>query len=136
MKKPDSTFYQHLGELFYAIAAADKVVKAEEYNALIEMVIDDWKIYNTVSDFHNHADGYQIELAFNLNHYKSKDAQQCFNNFQNYARANAKHFSSKKIKLILKTAQTIAEACSSTNKSELIMLAKLELLFKETIFKK
>ena len=37
-KKPELLFYQKMGELFYAIAAADNVVRESEYGALKNLV--------------------------------------------------------------------------------------------------
>ena len=37
-----ATFYQKLGELFYAIAAADKVVEKLEYDALRRIIAEQW----------------------------------------------------------------------------------------------
>ena len=52
VKKPDIFFYQSLGELFYAVAASDNIVKVEEYSVLLKMVLDEWKIYkNNYSEF-------------------------------------------------------------------------------------
>jgi hypothetical protein len=129
-------FYQKLGELFYAIAAADKHVNTKEYSALIKMIIDDWKIYESVHDFYTEADGFQIEYIFNLLYLKKVESQICFNHFKDYARTNAFLFPLKKVKLIFKTATAIANSFSSKNKKELIMLANLKLLFQEQIFNK
>ena len=38
----ENLFYQNLGKLFYAIAAADKVVREEEVNILKQIVNTDW----------------------------------------------------------------------------------------------
>lgn len=125
---PDIEFYQKLGELFYAIAAVDKVVKDEEYKILETMVVNHFMV-NTNKDM-----AMQIKNTFNLLYYKKMEAQSCFNNFQNYARKQASLFTKEKIKSILETANAIASAFASRNKSELIMLANLELLFKENKF--
>lgn len=135
INKTEIIFYQKLGELFYAIAAADKVVKAEEYNALTKLITDDWNVYKNVNDFYNEAEGYQIEFVFNALENKEIDAKTCFSNFKNYARKEPKLFTKETIELILKTTNTIASAFSSKNKSELIMLANLKLLFQEDLFK-
>ena len=131
IEKPDIIFYQSLGELFYAIAAADKTVKAEEYEALLKMVMDEWKIYENVKDFYDESVGYQMEFVFKWFDYEHVDAQDCFNNFCDFARKNPVFFTEDKIKLILSTATAITNAYASKNKSELIMLARLKILFKE-----
>lgn len=131
LKKPNIIFYQSLGELFYAIAAADKTVKAEEYGALIKMVMDEWKIYENVKDFYDESAGYQIEFVFNWFDYEHADAKDCFENFYKYAKKHPEEFTEENTALILKTANTIANAFSGKNKSELILLARLKMLFKE-----
>ncbi len=53
MQKPQVLFYQKIGELFYAVAASDKVVKKAEYNALQNMVAKRWKDMDEYEDsFH------------------------------------------------------------------------------------
>lgn len=131
IEKPDIIFYQSLGELFYAIAASDKTVKAEEYEALLKMVMDEWKIYEDVKDYYDESVGYQMEFVFKWFDYEHTDAQDCFENFCDFAKKNTAFFTKNKIELILKTAYSIANAYASKNKSELIMLTKLEMLFKD-----
>ncbi|AUC81150.1 hypothetical protein [Lacinutrix sp. Bg11-31] len=131
VEKPDIVFYQSLGELFYAIAASDKTVKAEEYEALLKMVLLEWKIYENIHEFYDEAAGYQMEFVFKWFDYEHMDAQDSFKNFCEYARKNSKLFTKNIIKLILKTTESIASAFASKNKSELIMLAQLQILFKE-----
>ena len=130
-EQPNIIFYQSLGELFYAIAAADKTVKAEEYEALLKMVMDEWKIYENVKDYYDESVGYQMEFVFKWFDYEHTNAQDCFENFCSYARQHPKLFTKNKINLIIKTAEAIANAFASVNKSELIMLARLKILFKE-----
>ncbi len=77
-------FYQRLGELFYAVAAADKVVKKIEYTVLRKMVTDEWKDMDDFEDaFHTDA-AYQIEAAFDWFDYEERDADECFNNFKDF----------------------------------------------------
>ncbi|OIQ18744.1 hypothetical protein [Lacinutrix sp. MedPE-SW] len=129
-EKPDIIFYQSLGELFYAVAAADRTVKPEEYDALLKMVMDEWKVYEDVKDYYDESVGYQMEFVFNWFDYEHMDAYDCFKNFSAYAKSHANLFTTEKKQLILKTAYKIANAFSGKNKSELIILKKLELLFK------
>ena len=131
VKKPDIIFYQSLGELFYAIAASDKTVKADEYEALLKMVMNEWKVYEDVKDYYDESVGYQMEFVFNWFDYENTDAQACFENFCDYAVKNPDFFTNEKITLIFKTAESIASAYASKNKSELIMLANLKILLKE-----
>jgi hypothetical protein len=122
------SFYQKLGELFYAIAAADKVVKKAEYDALRKMVSDHWKeLDDFEDDFHTDA-AYQIEIVFDWFDYESRDANLCFDDFKDYFNENKSLFTVGRNKLIWRTADAIASAFAGKNKSELIMLTKLKIL--------
>lgn len=130
-KKPQVLFYQKLGELFYAIAAADKIVKKVEYKALREMVASHWKDLDHFEDeFHTDA-SFQIEIVFDWFDYEHLNADDCFKDFKEYKKDNEQLFTTERKKLIWKTADAIANAFSGKNKSELIMLAKLKLLLEK-----
>ncbi|SRR5690554_4014890 len=125
-KKPELLFYQKMGELFYAIAAADNVVRESEYGALKNLVTLEWKSMDNSKDpFHSDAVS-QIEVVFDWFDYEQLDANACFDSFAAYKKANPKLFTKERNKLIWQTANAIASAFSGTNKSELIMLAKLK----------
>lgn len=116
-------FYQNLGKLFYAIAASDNSVNAIEVQSLIGIVKTEWSSYKDAS---------QILEVFNwLNLDKDYDADVCFNNFVAYKKRNEKLFTDSVKKLVYKTANEIALSFAGRNKSELIMLAKLDLEFKK-----
>ena len=74
MEKPQLLFYQKMGELFYAIAAADKIVRETEYLALKELVTTEWKNLDASKDpFHSDAVR-QIEVVFDWLDYEQLDA--------------------------------------------------------------
>ena len=127
-KKPQVLFYQKLGELFYSIAAADKVVQKSEYEALRTMVVSHWKDLDDYEDvFHTDA-AFQIEIVFDWFDYEHLEADDCFNNFKEYKKEHEHLFTPERKKLIWLTADAIAHAFSGKNKSELIMLARLKML--------
>lgn len=129
-EKPQLLFYQKIGELFYAIAAADKVVRETEYNALKKIVSEKWKNLDDYEDpFHTDA-AYQIEVVFDWFDYEELDANDCFDSFAEYKKEHPKLFTAELKQLILETAHLIAGSFAGKNKSELIMLAKLEMLLK------
>ena len=128
---PELLFYQKLGELFYAIAAADKVVRKSEYDSLSALVEKEWKSMDDFEDQFNTDAAYQIAIVFEWFDYERMDADDCFLGFSEYYSDHKKLFSEKRKKLILKTAGKIANAFSGINKSELVLLSKLELLFKK-----
>lgn len=131
LDKPQLLFYQKMGELFYAIAAADKVVRKEEYNILKNTVLKKWRSLDNFEDHYNVDAAHQIEIVFDWFDYEQLDANDCFDSFADYKRENPQLFNEERKKLIWQTADAIASAFAGKNKSELIMLAKLKLLLKE-----
>ena len=121
-------FIKKSGELFYAVAAADKVVRESEYNALKKLVRDVWLKYDdSLDDFDSQAI-YQMEVVFDWFDYERMDADDCFDSFENYVKEHPSFFTEERKRLIFQTANEIAAAFSGKNKSELIMLGKLQLL--------
>jgi hypothetical protein len=125
-------FYEILGKLFYAIAAVDGVVKPTEFNKLKDIVKTKWlSVDDTEDHFHTDA-AYQIEIVFDwLNEQNNLNSDKLFNDFVAYKNEQT-HFFSQPIKiLIIKTAHEIADSFSGKNKSELILLAKLDIELKK-----
>ncbi len=127
-EKSSLTFYQKTGELFYSIAAADKVVRKSEYKSLKEMVQSDWKDLDNLQDDYGVDAAYQLEIVFDWLDYESLEANLCFESFKEFYQEHPALFTKKRKELILKTAHSIANAFSGKNKSELILLGKLQLL--------
>ena len=131
-KKMTLKFYQNLGKLFYAIAAADKEVRDEEFDKLKELVKKQWLEVDIIEDTYNTDAAYQIEIIFDwLNEADKLDAKACYNAFINYKKEQPHLFTANIKKLILKTAHAIAASFSGLNKSELIILAKLDIELKK-----
>lgn len=130
MKATEKTaleFYQVIGKLFYAIAAADKIVRKSEYKALLEIVNSYWIDLEEYEDeFHSDA-AFQIEIVFGWLDYNKYSATACFADFEEYLKTHRDLFTEKRNQLIWKTANAIANAFSGKNKSELIMLTKLKM---------
>lgn len=129
--RPQLLFYQKLGELFYAIAAADNVVRDIEYKALKDLISERWKNLDSYEDsFHTNA-AYQMEVVFDWFDYEQLDASDCFDSFAEYRKDYPKLFTPERKKLIWETANAIADAFSGQNKSEAIMLGKLKHILKD-----
>ena len=128
-EKPEIAFYQSVGELFYAIAASDKVVRTSEFDALKKLVRNEWLDESHATDQYQTDAAYQMEIVFDWFDYERMDANECFERFQQYVNEHRKAFTEERIELIKKTANAIAAAFSGKNKAELILLAKLDLLF-------
>tara|TARA_R110000850_G_scaffold235126_1_gene360001 strand:- start:39 stop:443 length:405 start_codon:yes stop_codon:yes gene_type:complete len=126
--KPQLLFYQKMGELFYAIAAADKVVRKAEYDILKNIVSEQWRNLDDYEDpFHTDA-AYQIEVVFDWFDYEQLDANDCFESFADYKKENPRLFTKERKDLIWNTANAIASSFAGKNKSEVIMLSKLKML--------
>lgn len=126
-------FYQNLGKLFYAIAASDKEVREEELLKLKETVKKAWLTSNIVqNDFKAEAEHSIINTFKWLNQENEYDAEACFKSFINFKKNHELLFTKELNSLILKTANSIASSFSGKNKSELIMLAKLNLELNKT----
>lgn len=126
------TFYQNLGKLFYAIAAADNVVREVEYNKLKKLVHQEWLGVDALEDLGGSDAAYQIEIVFDwLHREESLDYKSCFMDFVYFKKQHPSFFNPSINSLILKTANAIAESFSGKNKSELILLAKLQVELKK-----
>ena len=131
-KKMTLKFYQNLGKLFYAVAIADKQVHKFEIDELKSIVKKQWLDIDSIIDDYDTDGAYQIEIVFDwLNKETHLDAKSCFNDFVTYKNEQPHLFTDEVKKLILKTANAIAASFSGLNKSELIMLAKLDLELKQ-----
>ena len=127
-KKMTLKFYQNLGKLFYAIAASDKIVRIIEHERLKEFVKNQWLNVDLIEDTFGTDAAYHIEIVFDwLNQEEILNAESCFNDFVAYKNEQAHLFTDEVKLLILRTASAIASSFSGVNKSELIMLVKLNM---------
>ncbi|MCK5401422.1 MAG: hypothetical protein KAJ28_07275 [Flavobacteriaceae bacterium] len=126
-------FYRNLGKLFYAIAAADRNVREVEYNTLKEIIKAEWLLVDDIKDSFGTATAYQIDIVFDwLNNDGEYNAKACFDDFIVFKKNNEHLFNDKIKQLIMKTAGAIASSFSGKNKSELIMLANLNIQLQKT----
>lgn len=119
-------FYQNLGKLFYAIAAVDKEVRESETSKLKECVRKLWLNVDDLEDSFGTDAAYQIEIVFDWLHSDDElNSKACYDDFVNFKNDHKDLFSKNIKRRILQTANAIAESFSGKNKSELILLAKL-----------
>ena len=124
--------YQHIGYLFYAVAAADKRITIEEVETLKTLVKNYWLDLESTDDRFGSDAAYQIEIVFDWLNESEWDSDICFSKFEDYYNNHKRLFTKNVISLIIKTASSIAESYAGKNKSELIILAKIEALLKES----
>lgn len=125
-------FYQNLGKLFYAVAFADKRVRPEEFSKLQLCVLEYWLDYDDLKDVFGSDAAFLIEMVFEGVEAFEEPADEMFDAFVTYKREQPHLFKEKAKILILETATAIAHSFSGLNKSELVMLAKLKLEFKNS----
>ncbi|MDO6741379.1 MULTISPECIES: hypothetical protein [Polaribacter] len=122
------SFYENLGKLFYAIAAADNVVEEIEFKALKKIVKNKWTKVDAVNDDYHSDAAYQIETVFDwLNNEGFFDSNSCYQEFLDFKNEHPSLFTESIKSLILKTALKIANSVTYFDESELLMVIKLEL---------
>lgn len=126
-QKRNLAFYHNLGKLFYAIAAKDKVVRSEEFSKLQLCIQEYWLDLDDLEDIFGSDAAYLIEIVFEGAEAFDEDAQTMFDAFITYSEEQPQFFTIEIKNIILQTAWEVARSFASVNKSELVMLGKLEL---------
>jgi hypothetical protein len=120
-------FYQNLGKLFFAFAAIDNSVRPEELNKLINIVTKKWM---PLKNFDENSKNAIINTFRWLQKDNEYNAETCFRSFIDYMHSHKLLFNKNINTLILKTASEITSSFSGQNKSEVILLAKLDIELK------
>ncbi len=126
LNETKSKFHELLGELFYSIAQVDGKVRIEEEEAFKDIIQKDWTSYfdkfnHQASDYY-----YQIFSSFKRAEKNKKEIDLTFQKFVLFKMENESLFSNEIIQLILKTANSIAQAVNGRGKKELQLLFQLE----------
>ncbi|GAK94708.1 hypothetical protein JCM19298_283 [Nonlabens ulvanivorans] len=125
--KTTQAFYHNLGKLFYAIAFSDKKVSPEEFKVLQEYVESYWLPYDDLTDIFGSDAAHLIEVVFEGVHFFDESADDMYNAFITYKNEQPHLYNDQVSRLILETARAIAYSFAQVNKSELIILNKLEM---------
>jgi hypothetical protein len=125
-----SLFYQNLGKLFYAIAAADKVIREEEVKKLKHLVNTEWLNLGGVKDKSEVDAMRQIKITFEQLAAQTQNPNDSMADFKLFKKANENLFTDDVKQLIWKTANAITKSFSGRNKSELILLTELGIILK------
>jgi len=129
-QKTMNELYENLGKLCYAMAIVDGSVHAKEWDKVKEIVKEDWLYVDDFTDRYGTDAANQIEIVFDGLMEYTKTSEECFDEFKEFYEAHPHAFSEEIKKLTGKTANSIANAFSGRNKSELVLLAKIHLLLK------
>ncbi len=125
----NTAFYHSLGKLFYAIAAADKIVRPKELKKLQSCVEKYWLDLDHLQDVFRADPAYVIEVIFDGSIGFNRTSADAYTSFLKYYREQKQGFTPQVKSLVLKTARAIATSFSGINKAELILIKKLELEF-------
>ncbi len=128
-KKQGNEFYQNLGKLFYAVAMSDHSVHMKELEKLNEVVSDHWLDVDDIEDEFGTDSAHQITTVFDWLLEYEKDGEEIYEEFEEFYTDHKKLFTPKVKALAMSTSRAIATAFAGSNKAELVMLGRLELLF-------
>lgn len=123
-------FYKELGNLFYAIAAADKKISEKERKALDEEVQFAWKHYDHTTDRFGSDRAYLIEFEFETMEDNDISAEIAFRSFQDFFQEEEAKIDLPTRHRIFNSARHIAEGVRKINQSELLYLMRLKKLMK------
>lgn len=118
-------FYVSIANLFYAVAKIDKKFQKEEKKKIVELTE---RYFSTDVASEQSTDIIYETLRFLIKEEFTSDA--AFEKFKRYLELNREHFKDKTIHDILVVCHEIAYASSGKNKSELIILARIQSLLK------
>lgn len=127
-KKLRKELYQNLGKVFYAVAMADRKVHPKEIEKLKELVRDHWLEVDAIEDEYGSDAAFQIETVFDWALKHEKESEEVYAEFEAFYKDHTTHFTPKVKQLIATTAKAITSAFAGRNKSELILLGRIELL--------
>lgn len=116
--------YKNIGKLFYAVAKIDGALAFEEFRKFNRIIEREWKDCNE-------KDIKQMRTTFNDLQRENIEPKSCFDDFINFLKAHPEVFTNELKALILRTASGIAHAFAGINKSELQLIALLDIEFKK-----
>jgi hypothetical protein len=121
-------FYKELGNLFYAIAAADKNISPKEKKTLDDEVQFAWKHYDTTTDRFGSDRAFLIEFEFETMEDKGETAENAFLAFESFFNDNLELIDEPTRHRIFNSARHIAESVRKINHEELAYLVRLKKL--------
>ncbi|MBI3138581.1 MAG: hypothetical protein HYZ15_08360 [Sphingobacteriales bacterium] len=122
--------YKELGNLFYAIAAADKRIRPEERKTLHDEILFAWKHHENSTDRFGSDRAFLIEFEFETMEEEAATSENAYNLFERYFKENEKEFDQSSRVKIFNSARHIAESVRKINHEELIYLVRLKELLK------
>ncbi|TLP71129.1 hypothetical protein [Maribacter sp. ACAM166] len=122
--------YENLGKLFYAMASIDGTVHTKEIDHLRSYIRSYWLAVDSIEDEYGSDAAFRIETTFDWSLEYEKGAEDSFKQFKEFYKEHNKIFTPAVKRLVLDTANAMANAYAGKNKAELILLSKIEILFR------
>lgn len=119
-----------MGNLFYAIAAADKKIRPEERKTLHDEILFAWKHHENSTDRFGSDRAFLIEFEFETLEDEAATAENAYHLFERYFKENEKDFDNSSRVKIFNSARHIAESVRRINHEELNYLVRLKELLK------
>lgn len=122
--------YKELGNLFYAIAAADKKIRPEEKRTLHDEILYAWKHHDNSTDRFGSDRAFLIEFEFETLEDDAVSAENAYRLFESYFRRHEDEIDTSSRVKIFNSARHIAESVRKINHDELNYLLRLKSLLK------
>lgn len=119
-------FYIELGNLLYAIAKSDGLVREKEWKLVHEKVVNDLVPNEPHTDEYGMDAAYYVEMQFESLHEDDADANDAFTSFIQYVNEHHTALDGRLRKAIVDISQAVADAFKGTNSHEEQMLMKLK----------
>lgn len=126
--KDSRKFYKALGDLFYAIAAADKHIRAEEKEKLDNEIQFAWKHFDNSTDRFGSDRAFLAEFEFEALEESMIPASEAYDSFKDYFEEYKQEIDQHTRQRIFNSAKHIAEAARKINIEEEVYLVKLKAL--------
>jgi hypothetical protein len=123
-------FYKELGNLFYAIAAADKHISPKEKKVLDDEVQFAWKHYDHTTDRFGTDRAFLIEFEFETMEDSDETSENAFQSFELFYKEYESAIDHPTRNRIFNSARHIAESVRKINRDELAYLIRLKDLMK------
>jgi len=130
--KPDQykTFFQKTGKILFAIAMADKKLDPKEYETLQNLIHKEWRLSCLGENEIKYISQMKNVFDWLIENPKSED--EILVEYKAFKNDNLALFTPEIIDFVYKTAHQIAASYAHKNKSELVLLAKLHFILKDS----
>jgi hypothetical protein len=125
---PSRRFYKELGNLFYAIAMADKHISDRERKSLDDEIQFSWKHFDSSTDRFGSDRAFLIEFEFESMEEQFESAGHAYESFETYFREEGARIDRHTRERIFLSARHIAESMRKINQDELRYLVRLKKL--------